>query len=803
MWIMQNKSFYPRALCALAVWLALLACASAQSNSTLISGRVLDQNSAAISGATVTLQSNNSTTELTVITDEAGRFRFEGLLPAEYRLVTKQAGFSTSVRVITVSSTGNTVVAVLLQPAPIAESVVITSSHLLTTPESMERIPGSFGIVNAQVLERSRALTSTEVLRKVAGVNVRDEEGFGLRPNVGIRGTNPTRSTKLLLLEDGIPLTYAPYGDNASYYHPPIERFETIEVLKGSGQILYGPQTVGGVINYLTPTPPQRQEGSIGITSGNRHYFNGHLRYGNTLGNTGLLFGFTRKQGKGSRENVRSGLNDFNFKSVTTLNPQQAVTFKFNYYGEDSNVGYSGLREDEFRVNPRQNPFRNDFFYGRRVGASLTHAYVLNPDVVLTTNLYGSYFRRHWWRQSSNSNERPNDAADPLCGGMNNLNTTCGNQGRLRRYLFAGLEPRLHITKRVFGLRSETDLGFRVHAEDQERVQKNGDRPNSRDGVVVENNERRNQAYSAFVQHRLIFGNVNVSPGLRVEHVKYQRTNRLLAVNGKTQLTQLVPGLGVSYSTGDKLTFFAGVHRGFAPPRTEDVINNSTGGSIDLEPELSWNYEVGVRTRLHPAVQVESTFFRMDYENQIVPASLAGGVGATFTNGGKTLHQGVEISVGFDTTTILRRRYNLYLRSAYTFLPVADFRGIRFSSVPGFTSVSVSGNRLPYAPERLLNASVGYAHSSGLDTFLEAVYVDSQFSEDLNRINPITTNGQTGLIPGYTIWNATANYRVERLHTTLFVTAKNLFDRLYVADRARGLLPGPPRGVQAGFKFEF
>ncbi len=800
---MAKSTFYLRSLRTLALWLVLPMCAAAQSNTTSISGRVLDQNSAAISGATVTLRPNNSLTELTVITNDSGRFRFDGLLPAQYRLVTKRVGFSISDTVITATGTGNTAVEVQLQPAPIAESVVITSSHLLTTPESMERISGSFGIVDAQVLERSRALTSTEVLRKVAGLNVRDEEGLGLRPNIGIRGMNPTRSTKLLLLEDGIPLTYAPYGDNASYYHPPIDRFESIEVLKGSRQILYGPQTVGGVINYLTPTPPQKREGSINITSGNHHYFNGHLSYGDTLGNTGLLFGFTRKQGKGSRENTRSGLNDFNFKSVTTLTPQQAVTFKFNYYGEDSNVGYSGLREDEFRANPRQNPFRSDFFYGHRLGASLTYAYVFSPDVVITTNLYGSYFRRHWWRQSSNSNERPNDAADPLCGSMINLNTTCGNQGRLRRYLFAGLEPRLRVTKRTFGVRSETDLGFRVHVEDQERVQKNGDRPNSRDGVVVENNERRNQAYSGFVQHRLIFGNVTVTPGLRIEHVKYQRTNRLLTVNGKTKLTQPVPGLGVSYSPGDKLTFFAGVHRGFAPPRTEDVINNTTGGSIDLEPELSWNYEVGVRARPHPAVRVESTFFRMDYANQIVPASLAGGVGSSFTNGGETLHQGVEISVAFDTATILRRRYNLYLRSAYTRLTVADFRGIRFSSVPGFTSVSVSGNRLPYAPEHLLNASVGYAHSSGIDTFLEAVYVASQFSEDLNRINPITTNGQTGLIPSYTIWNATVNYKVERLHTTLFVTAKNLFDRVYVADRARGLLPGPPRGIQGGFKFEF
>ena len=800
---MHTRIYSQVFLAVLAVWLISPSWAYPQSRSPSMAGRVLDQNAAAIKGAVVSLRQKGLAYERAVTTDEGGWFRFDDPATAEYRLVTSHPGFSTVEKMITVTIGENPEIEIVLQPATIAESVVITSSHLATTREVIERTPGSIDIIDPEILENTRSFSSTEVLRKVAGVNVRDEEGFGLRPNIGIRGLNPTRSTKVLLLEDGIPLTYAPYGDNASYYHPPIDRFESVEVLKGSGQILYGPQTIGGVVNYITPTPPQNREGSITLTGGNRNYFNGHLGYGDTIGNTGLLFGFTRKQGKGARENVRSGLNDFNFKLVSAFTPRQAVTFKFNYYGEDSNVTYSGLREDEFRANPRQNPFRNDFFYGARVGASLTHALVFTPDVVLTTNVYGAYFQRHWWRQSSNSNERPNDAADPLCGGMANLNTTCGNQGRLRRYVFAGLEPRLRITKQILGRRNEIDLGFRAHFEDQERRQKNGDRPTSRDGVIVENNERRNQAYSGFVQNRFFFGSLTVTPGLRIEHVKYQRSNRLLNVSGNTSLTQLVPGLGVSYSRNEKLTVFAGVHRGFAPPRTEDVINNSTGGSIDLDSELSWNYEVGLRTRPHPVLRMEATFFRMDYENQIVPASLAGGVGSTFTNGGETLHQGFELSAGVDTAPILRGRYNIFLRGAYTFLPVADFKGIRVSSVPGFSSTSVTGNRLPYAPSQLLTASIGYAHSAGLDTFLEGVYVGSQFSEDLNRISPLSNNGQTGLIPSYTIWNATANYEIESLRTTIFVTAKNLFDRLYIADRARGLLPGPPRGVQAGLKFRF
>jgi Fe(3+) dicitrate transport protein len=273
-------------------------------------------------------------------------------------------------------------------------------------------------------------------------------------------------------------------------------------------------------------------------------------------------------------------------------------------------------------------------------------------------------------------------------------------------------------------------------------------------------------------------------------------------VTGNTDLTQFVPGLGVAYSLREDLTVFGGVHRGFAPPRTEDIINNNTGGAIDLDPELSWNYELGLRGRLHPSLGLEATFFTMDYENQVVPASLAGGVGALLTNGGQTLHQGAEFAGRFDLGTALGVRHNVYLRSAYTYVPVAKFTGTRFSSVGGFANTSVTGNRLPYAPEHLLNATLGYMHPRGVDVLLEAVYGSDQFGDDLNTIEP-TPDGQRGLIPANTTWNATFNYRVEPLRSTFFVSVKNLFDRTYIVDRARGILPSSPRLVQGGLKIQF
>lgn len=777
----------------------------AQSKNYSLNGHVVDSNGAAVAGAFVTVTRTDIRFERTITTDNNGAFDFGNLNQGTYKVSVIAAGFGEETKNVSLS---DSLVSVdfALQPEKVAAEVSISSSYLAGTEEALTQRPGAIENVDARTLENSRVFNFSEALRKVAGVNIRDEEGFGLRPNIGIRGTNPTRSTKVLLLEDGIPLSYAPYGDNASYYHPPVERFSEIEVLKGSGQIGYGPVTVAGVVNYITPNPPAKPTATIKLLGGKRNFLNGTGSFGGTWNKTGLLFNYTHKQGLGARENVRSRLDDFSFKAVQQINDKQTLILKTSLYNENSNVTYSGLTEAEYRANPRQNPFRNDFFYGRRLGVSASHSVVFTPNLFLTTNAYFNNFRRHWWRQSSNSGERPNrlfslSGGDPDCLGMQNLNTTCGNQGRLRNYDTYGIEPRLTFTYNLGRVRNELNTGFRVHAEDQERVQKNGDLPTSRDGVIVENNERRNVATSFFAQNRFLVGNFAITPGVRVEHIWFRRENRLAnggaGVVGKTTLTQVIPGIGVAYNALPRTTIFAGVHRGFAPPRTEDIISNA-GGVIELDPELSWNYEVGVRTRPVTGLSLEATYFRLDYENQIVPASLAGG--STFTNGGATLQQGFEMNSQLDAGTIFKSPHNFYLKTAFIYLADATFVGTRLSIVGGFTNVSVSGKRIPYTPKENLTASFGYSHPVGVDAFIEGVYVGRQFTDDLNTVNP-SANGQRGLIPSFTVFNATANYTVEKWKTTFFVTAKNIFDRLYIVDRTRGILPGSPRLVQAGVKF--
>ncbi|HEY0907010.1 MAG TPA: TonB-dependent receptor plug domain-containing protein, partial [Methylophilus sp.] len=141
-------------------------------------------------------------------------------------------------------------------------------------PDRLESVPGAYSLVDAKTLEERRPFSVQEALNHVPGVHVVGENSFGLGVNIGIRGLNPRRTARTLLMEDGMPLFLAPYGDPAAHYTTPLERVQRIEVVKGSGQILYGPQTVGGMINFVTrPVPSDGQvHGNVTATLGNHDF---------------------------------------------------------------------------------------------------------------------------------------------------------------------------------------------------------------------------------------------------------------------------------------------------------------------------------------------------------------------------------------------------------------------------------------------------------------------------------------------------------------------------------------------------
>jgi Fe(3+) dicitrate transport protein len=673
-------------------------------------------------------------------------------------------------------------------------------------------LPGSHDVLDAEELIELHVMTTSEALRKAAGINVRDEEGFGLRPNIGLRGLNPTRSTKMLLLEDGIPLAYAPYGDNASYYHPPIDRFDRIEILKGAAVNQYGPQTVGGVINYITPTPAEEPSAMLRATAGNRDYTNLHGRFGGY----GLQLDVVDKRGDGARDNIDSTLQDLNLKYLTEIAPGQTLIARFNRYQESSDITYSGITDAELaRFGHRYNPFDNDTFDTERLGTSFTHRWQANDRTTLTTNAYFSRFSRDWWRQASTTTDSQCNGVTYLVDGtVRNFQAAralgygvdpddCNSrQGRLREYESYGIEPTVTWRHAFLGIDGALTAGARAHREVQERRQFNGSTPTAKNGTRVEDNERDTRAYAGYLENRFEIGNLSFTPGLRLEHIENDRRNALTGAEGDADLSEWLPSLGMSYSFSEQVQLFAGVHRGFAPPRNEDLIDNS-GLSTDVDAEESLNLELGVRAQPSAGTSIDITLFRNDFDNQISVGSIAGG--STPLAEGEALYQGVEVTAYVGADAIADLRWVPYAQMAYTWLPTADiesnFRRVDTGAlIPG----AESGNRLPYAPEHLLTARAGARSQSGIDVHVELVLVDDQYADFANTESaPQNGNGQLGEISSYHIWNVAVNWHVPGMPLTVFATVKNVADEDYIVDRTRGILTAPPRLVQGGFEVRF
>ena len=677
--------------------------------------------------------------------------------------------------------------------------------EVIGSNERLREIAGSASVLDREELRRSHVFTVNEALRKAPGVLVRDEEGVGMRPNIGLRGLNPTRSTKVLLLEDGLPLAYAPYGDNASYYHPPIERFDSIEILKGSEQLLFGPQTIGGVINYITPAPPQEFGGKVTLTGGNRGYFNGGL----SLGGAGGLLNYAHKQADGSRDNEHSRLDDIALKGGIELTENQALTLKASYFGEESQLSYTGITDAELaNFGYRYNPFANDQFTTDRWGASATHELLLLDSVNLTTNVYFTHFNREWWRQSSTTTDTQcgNAFRDARAAGERvNPHTCASDQGRLRSYYTYGVEPRLLATHELFGLRQEFQTGMRAHFETQDRLQMNGTSPTARGGAIAEDNEREVNAYSLFAQNKVYLGQFTLTPGFRVEYVENERANNLTSIEGDDDLAEVMPGFGATFNPAEGLTFFGGLHKGFAPPRTEDLIgtDGTTATFTDVEPEESLNAELGFRAEPRTGARVEATIFRNDFDNQIMVGSIAGG--STPLAQGETLYEGLELFIRLDSQALVASDFNAYFQSAWTWLPTADQETpVRRVSDGTAVARSRAGLRLPYAPEHLATTTLGITLTNGLDVRVEAVFTDEQFSDFANtEVAPLGGNGQVGRIKSSLIFNAAATYPLKQWGATLFLATKNLTDRDYIVDRTRGIRVGMPLLVQGGVEIAF
>jgi len=790
-------------------------------------------------------------------TDRDGRFVLDGLSAGTVTLEIRHVGYVPRTRSVRVRPERTTNITVEL------ESAVVELSGLQitgTTQGARAAIPGAASKVDAVALEQMDPIGSQAALKHVPGVYGLADDGMTqTRMSVGIRGLQPRRTQRVLVMEDGMPIQPAPYVFSPLYYNPPIERIEEIEVIKGSSTIRHGPQTMAGVINYVTSRPQRRSPGgTVELTPGTNGYVSAFGELGG-FGTDGvrpqvqLLF----KRGDGFRQN-----NDFRqvngtAKLQANLGESRSLYVKLNADYERLNATYTGLTPYTFRTDPDFNPKDDDLYQIYRASLGTIYNRRYSDAVQGTTRLYANVFHRPWWREKdvfveADAFQNPNMDAEPVSPntpgplmrvGISEVqeNLTLDDApyfGNVRTFYVTGVEHSLGIQHSVLGQAADLELGGRLHWERFKDNRKISDEVGVREGVFFQGDVSdaepvtiiggssvyETRALSLYALEDVQWGPLRLSPGFRLEVFEQSRINRLKGSQYRDQTSVVpLPRLGFNWNLGtadlgaalgeSNARLFGGVHRGYTPPSSAtfaivgfDPPSATSGadGGFDLKAEKSWNSELGVRGR-SAAGQFEVTGFYLYVEDLV---------------GGRTSFQqnlGVVESYGLEARS--RVQGSAFagplptLDVSYTYLQSAVVEGVITSAIDGAPE-DISGNELPAAPTHTATVGLSKTFSEiGLTLSTDVSYT-GRFYTDLENLEQTNDRGERGPVPAHTVLDAGATYEYSDA-LSVQLTAKNVTDNVYIGSRlhsnpsqpsanlSTGIIPGARRQINLSIQYDF
>jgi Fe(3+) dicitrate transport protein len=659
--------------------------------------------------------------------------------------------------------------------------VVLPTIQVIGSQEdSISKIPGAAVIVSQEQIQQFTPSSTEEILKRVSGVYVKPEEESAIVANIGMRGIS-SADYKTLILEDGVPVAAGLFVGNGRYYNPRIQRMDSIEVLKGSSALRYGPMNIGGVVNYRTKQP--KDGALVDLSIGSWDTYKTTVELGGSSptkdSNVGAILSWAKSDGFMDKSYE---MKDAVIKAGTAIGDNQWVGVKFTHYENDANISYRGQFLGEYHAKKQNNPAPDDWFLTERNSFDINHRWDINPDTELQTLLYWSEMNRDYWRYGVNA------TASQAAGRWIYTDNVSGNNRAFERI---GAETRLIAKNTIFNIPGEAEIGLRLMNEKMDDVTINAKRATPRSGTTAKDTKDSAKSVALYAQNRFdISDQLSVTPGVRVERYEQQRDDKQKNETVKTSNTEVMPGLGVTYQFIPAVQLYASVYKAFSPALNGDSLSGMKDQKLDAETAVSW--ELGLRGQ-QDAVRYELTAFRMDFDNQIIPANSNSDFQTT--NGGKTYNQGLEGAVSLEFENGFDVFANL------TWIANAEFKGDRYNKNGSLKSKD--GDRVPYTPEWVANLGVGYTYA-GLRSQLSANYTGSQFTDELNT-KPIVENTSgffTGKIDAYTTVDLTTRYTLND-QVEFYGAVKNLEDKRYIASLRQGIYVGPERSFEAGVRYRF
>ncbi len=824
--------FYLKILFSIIISLSIL---NGDNHETVVSGTVFkNEKNTPLEGANILLRSNSGE-EYGASSDKNGNFNIDEIIVGNYTLIVSFIGYEDYRENIRIADGKIYKINVVLSIEPILMAKLEIISEV---DAPYEVLPGAATVVNMQKLKLVNPIGTQEMLEYVPGINGFADDGIGnSRISIGIRGLNPRRSSRVLILEDGIPIQPALYVYPNMYYNPPADRIDQIEVIKGSGTILYGPQTMGGVINYFTRRPRNEFGGVLKLTAGENGYNSLFAEVGGWGdGKLKPELQFLLKQGDGFRQNNGfkqvNGTLKLNYRTSTTKN----MYLKANVNYENSAATYTGLTRWSFDNNPRYNPKEHDNFEVLRTAIDFIQTQNLSSNTTKTTTAFFSYFDRRWWRENDifikvSDTSVADPEAQPYYSPYDLVRVGNGkdNFGILRTFYVSGLEQSYKINHELFGLPSNLETGWRVYWERFIDDRKTGFTADSvfstsaREGVYFRgagdsleilgaSQHYETTALATYISESIDFGTFTLRPGLRMEIFEQERVDRLAGSLYQDKfISVLLPGIAFSKNLLGNM-FFGGVHRGFTPPSSGalKILNfgeNIENSGLDLEAEKSWNKELGFRGRLS-FIDYEIAGFHIDIENLV-----AAGRGTAFKNLGKVTTEGLEVRMDYLFSELSYFLPNLDI--SYTFLSTEVKDATIISNVSGTygSEIPIKGKELPYSPAHTLIAGLEFNPINNLSIRPDLKYVSKVYT-DFENIEKEDDIGVSGPVPEYLIFNISGNFQIGK-KLKLLLAGKNIKDEIYIGSRlhsnpgqkeaniSSGILPGPRRQINLGIEYTF
>ena len=705
----------------------------------------------------------------------------------------------------------------------------VSAVGLASGASGLDEVPGSLHLITSKELKRFSYTDPLRTLRTVAGVNITEEDGFGLRPNIGLRGSGTERSSRITIMEDGILIAPAPYTASSAYYFPSIARMSSVEILKGSSQIAFGPQTASGAINLISTKIPDIEKSSFSMSNGsfNNRYI--HTYVGSSIasdkGTFGYLIEFLSIGSDGFKILDNEDLTGFTksdrlaklkWSSPVSASVKQSLQLKLADVNETSHETYLGLSEDDFAILPirRYAASAQDVMNTTQTQTVLTHTFAPSKRLELKTDIYRTTFHRNWYKldRAVDSTGTTIDlgeilnSPDDFSEGYSYLtgSSTIGSAGldvkaNNRNYFAQGVQSRLIYTFGKAEVKNRIILGSRFHRDLVDRFQwrdrysmDNGTMELVTPGIhgTAGNRVESATALAKYLRATLHFGDFTLTPGLRHENISFERYDygssdleRLGEGDYRlNNVSVLLPGVGLNYQVSRSLDVFTGVHRGFIPP----------GSNPETKPELSINSELGLRFS-HRSVSAQLVIFSNNYSNLLgADLNASGGTGSgDLFNGGSAMANGLEFELAVDPFTDGPFDHiSMPIRVAYTYTD-ATFTNAFASDFGAWGDVEV-GDALPYLAPHQLSLVTSFEHEKF------AVDISGRYTSAMRTIA-----GQGVMLLSEStneslIFDSGIRYEVSN-HLNVNLGVTNLLDRTYaVARRPYGLRPNMPRALRIG-----